>query len=234
MGHKVLIIEDEEKISRLLQLELTHEGYRVELAGNGREGLDKALAKTWDIILLDVMLPEMNGIEVLRRIRKIDSYTPIIMLTARNTTPDKVNGLDQGANDYVTKPFEIEELLARMRACIRNRGDESGKIEDTSVQELRILDLNLNKKTREVIRGGQKIELTPKEYDLLVFLMENKNRVLEREQIMNHVWGYDFVGDTNVIDVYVRYVRKKIDYDFPVKLIQTIRGIGYCMREDGG
>jgi len=234
MGHKVLIIEDEEKISRLLQLELTHEGYRVELAGNGREGLDKALAKTWDIILLDVMLPEMNGIEVLRRIRKIDIYTPIIMLTARNTTPDKVNGLDQGANDYVTKPFEIEELLARMRACIRNRSDDSGKIEDTSVQELRIHDLILNKKTREVSRGGQKIELTPKEYDLLVFLMENKNRVLEREQIMNHVWGYDFVGDTNVIDVYVRYVRKKIDYDYPVKIIHTVRGIGYCIREDGG
>ncbi|WP_019422054.1 response regulator transcription factor [Paenibacillus sp. OSY-SE] len=229
MEKDVLIIEDEEKISRLLQLELSHEGYHVELAENGREGLQKALSKAWDLIILDIMLPELNGIEVLRRLRKIDTCTPIIILTARNTTPEKVSGLDQGANDYITKPFEIEELLARIRACFRSRSDESANDDN---DELRVDNLIVNKKTREVIREGLKIELTPKEYDLLIYLMEHKNQVLDREKIINEVWGYDFVGDTNVIDVYVRYIRKKIDNPFKVKLIQTVRGIGYSMREE--
>lgn len=229
MGTQVLVVEDEEKISRLLQLELSYEGYEVEIAADGREALEKATTRAWDVILLDVMLPEMTGIEVLRRIRKVDTLTPIIMLTARNSTPDKVNGLDQGANDYVTKPFEIEELLARIRACIRTRADET---EAENSAQIQLDDLSLDRNTREVIRDGIPIELTPKEYDLLLFLMENKNHVLDREQIIKQVWGYDFLGDTNIVDVYIRYIRKKVDSDYPSKLIQTIRGVGYCMKED--
>jgi DNA-binding response OmpR family regulator len=227
----ILIIDDEVKISRLLELELTHEGYEVELAENGREGLDKALHQTWDLIILDIMLPELNGVEVLRRLRKTDPVTPVILVTARNSTPDKVAGLDQGANDYITKPFEIEELLARIRANIRHRVDgDQHREQDLDVLE--VGSLVLNRKSRDVKREGQRIELTPKEYDLLLYLMENKNQVLSREQIISHVWGYDFVGDTNVIDVYIRYVRKKIEHHFKGKLIQTIRGVGYCMREE--
>lgn len=227
----ILVIDDEEKISRLLQLELIHEGYEVDLAGNGREGLEKALQRSWDLIILDIMLPELNGIEVLRRLRRTDETTPVIMVTARDTTPDKVAGLDQGANDYITKPFEIEELLARIRANIRHRADETAQQERES-DVIQIDGLVLNKKSRIVIREGQRIELTPKEYDLLLYLMENKNHVLCREQIITNVWGFDFVGDTNVVDVYIRYVRKKIDQHFTMKLIQTIRGVGYCIREE--
>ncbi|MFB9328650.1 response regulator transcription factor [Paenibacillus aurantiacus] len=230
MRKRVLIVEDEMKVSRLLQLELTHEGYEVEIADNGKEALSKASTGHWDIILLDIMLPEMTGSEVLRRIRKSDLLTPIIVLTARNTTSEKVSGLDLGANDYMTKPFEIEELLARMRACIRNRTEDV----ESSLNHatLNVSGLSLNKNTRDVIREGQVIDLTPKEYDLLLYLMENKNHVLEREQIITHVWGYDFQGETNIVDVYVRYLRKKVDLDFRVKLIQTIRGVGYCMRDE--
>jgi DNA-binding response OmpR family regulator len=229
MATNVLIVEDEEKISRLLQLELSYEGYEVEIAANGREALEKASSRAWDVILMDVMLPEITGIEVLRRLRKVDLTTPVIMLTARNSTPDKVNGLDQGANDYITKPFEIEELLARIRACMRTRSEET-EIDNTA--QLQLDDLILNKKTREVIRDGNQIELTAKEFDLLIYLLENKNHVLEREQIIKHVWGYDFLGDTNIVDVYIRYLRKKMDHDYPTKLIQTIRGVGYSIKED--
>jgi DNA-binding response OmpR family regulator len=230
LSNNVLIVEDENKIARLLELELTHEGYSVTIADNGREGLDKALAKEWGLIILDIMLPELNGIEVLRRLRKIDIQTPVIVVTARNTTPDKISGLDQGANDYITKPFEIEELLARMRAAMRSRSDDLSKKETT--RQLQIDDLTVNKVSREIIREGRRIELTPKEYDLFLFLLENKNHVMSREQIINHVWGYDFVGDTNVVDVYIRYIRKKIDHESDVILIHTIRGVGYCVRED--
>jgi DNA-binding response OmpR family regulator len=230
LSNDVLIVEDENKIARLLELELTHEGYSVTIAVNGREGLDKALAKEWGLIILDIMLPELNGIEVLRRLRKIDIQTPVIVVTARNTTPDKISGLDQGANDYITKPFEIEELLARMRAAMRSRSDDLSKKETT--RQLQIDDLTVNKVSREIIREGRRIELTPKEYDLFLFLLENKNHVMSREQIINHVWGYDFVGDTNVVDVYIRYIRKKIDHESDVILIHTIRGVGYCVRED--
>ncbi|MCJ8013541.1 response regulator transcription factor [Paenibacillus sp. KQZ6P-2] len=232
MQKRILIIDDEVKISRLLELELTHEGYEVELADNGREGLEKAQHQSWDLIILDIMLPELNGVEVLRRLRKVDLVTPVILVTARNTTPDKVAGLDQGANDYITKPFEIEELLARIRANIRHRVDETlqqGQNQDV----LEIGSLVLNRKSRSVKREGQDIDLTPKEYDLLLYLLENKNHVLSREQIITHVWGYDFFGDTNIVDVYIRYVRKKIEQNFKGKLIQTIRGVGYCIREEG-
>ncbi|MHB0880851.1 response regulator transcription factor [Paenibacillus sp. SEL1] len=235
MEKSVLVIDDEEKISRLLQLELSHEGYAVEIAQTGREGLQKALAGKWDIIILDVMLPEMNGVEVLKQIRKVDNHTPVIMVTARNTTPDKVSGLDEGANDYITKPFEIEELLARMRASMRHQMEPTATAlqeEDKPPSRLQVDSLVLERKTRLVVREGNRIELTPKEYDLLLYLMEHKNQVLQRDQMIQDVWGFDFVGDTNVVDVYIRYVRKKIDYGYKKKLIKTVRGVGYCIREE--
>ncbi len=226
---KVLIVEDENKIARLLELELIHEGYSVTLSHNGREGLDQAISNHWGLIILDIMLPDLNGIEILRRLRKVDVQTPVIVLTARNTTPDIISGLDQGANDYITKPFEIEELLARMRAAMRVRSISPEPKEPPSL--LQIDNLTLNKDSRELTRGGRRIELTPKEYDLFLFLLENKNHVMNREQIINHVWGYDFLGDTNVVDVYIRYIRKKIDQGQDLTLIHTVRGIGYCVRE---
>ncbi|QYK67198.1 MULTISPECIES: response regulator transcription factor [Paenibacillus] len=235
MEKSVLVIDDEEKISRLLQLELSHEGYAVEIAQTGREGLEKALARTWDIIILDVMLPEMNGVEVLKQIRKVDNHTPVIMVTARNTTPDKVSGLDEGANDYITKPFEIEELLARMRASMRYQMEPTATAlqeEDKPPSRLQVDSLVLERKTRSVMREGNRIELTPKEFDLLLYLMEHKNQVLQRDQMIQNVWGFDFVGDTNVVDVYIRYVRKKIDHGYKKKLIKTVRGVGYCIREE--
>ncbi|WP_424765532.1 response regulator [Paenibacillus sp. sgz302251] len=224
MQGKILVIEDEQKISRLLQLELTYEGYLVEIADNGEDGLDKAIQSEWDVIILDIMLPQMSGIEVLRRFRKTSRQTPVIMLTARNSIPDKVGGLDQGANDYITKPFAIEELMARIRACMRLRDEEP---EEEVVQ---IEDLVIDTITREITRGGERIELTPKEYNLLLYLLENRNSVLEREQIINRVWGYDFLGDTNIVDVYIRYLRKKIDSNHSHKLIHTIRGVGYSLK----
>ncbi|MGR6130025.1 response regulator transcription factor [Paenibacillus sp. 203] len=235
MEKSVLVIDDEEKISRLLQLELSHEGYAVEIAQTGREGLEKALAGKWDIIILDVMLPEMNGVEVLKQIRQVDNHTPVIMVTARNTTPDKVSGLDEGANDYITKPFEIEELLARMRASMRHQMEPTATTlqeEDKPPSRLQVDSLVLERKTRLVVREGNRIELTPKEYDLLLYLMEHKNQVLQRDQMIQDVWGFDFVGDTNVVDVYIRYVRKKIDHGYKKKLIKTVRGVGYCIREE--
>ncbi|WP_328802590.1 response regulator transcription factor [Paenibacillus sp. LX16] len=235
MEKSVLVIDDEEKISRLLQLELSHEGYAVEIAQTGREGLEKALAGKWDIIILDVMLPEMNGVEVLKQIRKVDNHTPVIMVTARNTTPDKVSGLDEGANDYITKPFEIEELLARMRASMRHQMEPTATAlqeDDKPLSRLQVDSLVLERKTRLVVREGNRIELTPKEYDLLLYLMEHKNQVLQRDQMIQDVWGFDFVGDTNVVDVYIRYVRKKIDHGYKKKLIKTVRGVGYCIREE--
>jgi DNA-binding response OmpR family regulator len=232
MDKRILIVEDEEKIARLLEMELTFEGYVTDKAETGREGLEKALSGEWSVILLDIMLPELSGVEVLRRIRQTDTETPVILLTARNTTPDIVAGLDQGANDYVTKPFQIEELLARIRVCIRNRKPQSSAdAENESDNVISIDDLTVNPLTREIVRQGQKIDLTPKEFDLLMYLLENRNQVLTREQIMNHVWDYEFVGDTNVVDVYIRYLRKKIDYPFKGQLIQTYRGIGYSIKE---
>jgi DNA-binding response OmpR family regulator len=231
MTKSLLIIEDEDKIARLLELELTYEGYNVELARTGREGLEKILSKDWDLVLLDIMLPELNGLEVLRRVRNTDLNTPIILITARDATPDKVSGLDLGANDYITKPFEIEEVLARIRSCLR-KSNQMEHIQETNKQKtLSINELTVNPITREVVRENDSIELTPKEFDLLIYLLEHKNQVLTREQIINQVWGFDFIGDTNVVDVYVRYLRKKIDYPYKLQLIQTFRGVGYCIKE---
>ena len=194
---KILIVEDESKIARFLELELKHEGYEVELAGDGRLGLEKALKDNVDLIVLDIMLPGLSGIEVCRRVR-LESQVPIIMLTAKDDVTDKVAGLDMGADDYMTKPFAIEELLARIRVA-----------------------LNRKKQTAE----------TKKEYELLEYLIRNKNVALTREQLLNNVWDYEYFGDTNVVDVYIRYLRQKIDEKYGIHLISTVRGLGYIIKD---
>lgn len=226
VAERILIVEDEAKIARVIQLELEHEGYTVEIARDGRKGLDKVKQNHHDLVLLDIRLPELNGLEVLRRIRKSGNTLPVILLTARNSTPDKVSGLDQGADDYISKPFEIEELLARIRACLRTHD----KFTEDNHDVLQIEDLTVNRKTREVIRKGHAIELTPREFDLLIYLMGNAKQVLTREQILTNVWGFDYFGDTNVVDVYIRYLRKKIDQGFDMPLIHTVRGVGYTLK----
>lgn len=228
---KILIIEDEEKIARILQLELEHEGYETKTAKTGKEGLALLEEYEWDLVLLDIMLPELNGIEVLRRMRSAGNITPVILLTARDSLPDKVTGLDQGANDYVTKPFKIEELLARIRALLRTK-EQLAQIHLSHVNEwLTIGEVLLNEKSYEVKVRDQTIELTPREFDLLKFFMKHPNQVLNREQILSAVWGYDFYGDTNVVDVYIRYVRKKIEKVTPKPYIHTVRGVGYVMKD---
>lgn len=202
-GH-ILIVEDEEKIARVLQLELEYEGYSVTIKHNGTEGLDAAAKGGHSLVLLDVMLPGLSGLEVLRRLRKTDQQTPVILLTARDSIPDKVTGLDIGANDYVTKPFEIEELLARIRAALRQNGTKTEDIGTFLTYD----DLRVNEKTREVRRGDKEVELTPREFDLLVYMLKHPQQVLTREQILSSVWGFDYIGDTNVVDVYIRYIRK--------------------------
>lgn len=225
----ILVIEDEEKIARLLEIELTYEGYAVTKAMDGLDAMEAYRTRKWDLILLDVMLPGLSGIEILRRIRMNDTNTPVILLTAKGSVEDKVSGLDLGANDYITKPFQIEELLARVRAALRVKHVEL--VENEETDWLTIADLKLNEKTREVLRGEEEIDLTPREFDLLVYLLVNKRQVLNRDQILEAVWGYDFFGDTNVVDVYIRYVRKKIDSPHKPTLIHTIRGVGYVLKE---
>ncbi|MCY7979122.1 two-component system response regulator YkoG [Bacillus inaquosorum] len=224
-GH-ILIVEDEEKIARVLQLELEYEGYSVTIKQDGTEGLNAAAEGGYSLVLLDVMLPGLSGLEVLRRLRKTDQQTPVILLTARDSIPDKVTGLDIGANDYVTKPFEIEELLARIRAALRQ---SEPKTEDIGTF-LTYDDLRVNEKTREVRRGDKEVELTPREFDLLVYMLKHPQQVLTREQILNSVWGFDYIGDTNVVDVYIRYIRKKLDYPYEKQLIHTVRGVGYAIK----
>lgn len=228
MKTHILLVEDEIQIARVLKMELEYEGYRVTVEYNGKDGLETALHTDIDLILLDVMLPKLSGMDVLRRLRREKENIPVILLTARNTTFDKVAGLDQGANDYVTKPFEIEELLARIRSCLRHYSNHDNMMDDSI---LSIEDLVINTDTREVIRSGTSIILTPKEYDLLVYLIVNKNKVVTRENILLNVWGYDYEGETNVIDVFIRHLRKKIEEDFSTPLITTVRGIGYTIKE---
>lgn len=227
----ILVVEDEEKIARVLQLELEYEGYLVDKAHDGYEALEKYRTQTWDLILLDVMLPGINGIDLLRRIRSDDPLTPIIMLTAKGSVEDKVTGLDLGANDYITKPFEIEELLARIRASLRLSRLKQQITQKENSDWLQLSNLKVNEKTREVYRGEELIDLTPREYDLLLYLLKNKRHVLNREQILEAVWGFDFYGDTNVVDVYIRYLRKKIDAEGEKPLIHTVRGVGYVLKE---
>lgn len=224
---KILIVEDEEKIARFIELELIHEGYKVIKANNGRTGLEIAERGEADLVILDVMLPEINGLEVLRRIRRV-SEVPIIMLTARDAVMDKVSGLDAGADDYITKPFAIEELLARIRTALKKRVVTVKKDEDVISCGL----LTLDKMRHKVVYDGTEIELTNREFTLLQILMENKNIVLTRDVLIEKVCGYNYVGETNVIDVYVRYLRTKIDDVFKVKIITTVRGVGYVIKDE--
>ncbi|WP_068676153.1 response regulator transcription factor [Oceanobacillus sp. Castelsardo] len=223
---KILIVEDEQKISRALQLELEYENYETEVANNGKDALLLMEANEWDLVLLDIMIPELSGLEVLRRIRRTDDETPIILLTARDEVHDKVSGLDLGANDYITKPFQIEELLARIRVHLRKP-----KVKKETGNKLTIGDLVVNLQSREVKRSEKNIELTPREFDLLVYLLKNKNIVLTRDQLIEQVWGYDYYGETNVVDVYIRYLRQKIDKGYDISYIQTVRGVGYTIKE---
>lgn len=226
---KVLIIEDEAEIVSFLKPELTYEGYEVGCADDGRIGFEKIQSGNYDIVLLDIMLPGLNGIEICRRVRKF-SNIPIIMLTARDQIVDKVTGLDTGANDYLTKPFAIEELLARMRSVLRRDNLIAAEKDEKLILCFR--DITLNQGLCEIKKGDIQIELTKKEYQLLEFLIKNKNNVLTREQILNSVWGYEYVGDTNVVDVYISYLRNKLEDSSGEKYITTVRGIGYIMKEN--
>ena len=224
---RILLVEDEEKLARFVELELKHEGYQVDKAFDGRDGLEKAEGGNYELILLDIMLPGLNGLEVLRRLRKEENAVPVIMLTARDAVMDKVTGLDMGADDYITKPFSIEELLARIRAALRK---QSAQKKEDGV--LTCADLSVDVSRHRVTRGGKEIELTGREFSLLQFFMENKTLVLSRDQLLEKVWGYGYMGETNVVDVYVRYLRGKIDEGYDHKLLQTVRGVGYVLRDD--
>lgn len=223
---KVLLIEDEVKLARFVELELRYEGYEVSVCHEGREGLQKAMEDSYDMILLDLMLPGLSGIEICRRVRKF-SQVPIIMITAKDETMDKVAGLDSGADDYLTKPFAIEELLARMRVAFKH-----ARTEDNKKVVLEANGLVIDTEKRMVTVDGTVVDLTKKEYELLVYLVQNKNIVLSREQILNEVWGYSYIGETNVVDVYIRYLRSKIDEAFQRKYIHTIRGVGYYVKDE--
>jgi DNA-binding response OmpR family regulator len=225
---KVLIIEDEENLARFIELELKYEGFDVSVVHDGRSGLDKAMNEEWDLILLDLMLPGLNGIEVCRRIRN-NKDTPIIILTARTSVLDRVSGLDSGADDYITKPLAIEELLARMRALFRRmeRQSEKKKMPPLLVYE----DIEVNTEAQIVKRAGETVTLTKREYDLLVALMQNINRVMTRDLLLDLVWGYDSAVETNIVDVYIRYLRNKLDVPGKESFIQTVRGTGYVIRK---
>ncbi|OAJ74523.1 PhoB family transcriptional regulator [Brevibacillus sp. SKDU10] len=218
-----LLVEDEKNLARYLQLELMNEGYKVEICYDGEIGLEKALHNEYDLILLDVMIPQISGIEVCRRIRDTGSEVPIIMLTARNEVQDIVAGLDSGANDYLTKPFAIEELFARIRANLRPVVSKNQEI-------LNIGTLEIQVQNRRVFRDTKEILLTPREFDLLLYLANHQGQALTREQLLTAVWGFDFMGNTNVVDVYIRYLRNKIERKRAKKLIHTIRGVGYSLR----
>jgi two-component system response regulator ArlR len=225
MSLKILIIEDEEKIARFIELELGYEGYSTTKAFDGRTGLELAETGEFDLILLDVMLPQMSGMEVLRRIRRVSSV-PVILLTARDSVIDKVSGLDSGANDYITKPFAIEELLARIRTTLRlaNKSEQSELLSASGLQ--------LDTSRHTVNYRDTAIDLTKREFDLLYFLLKNKDLVVSRETLLENVWGYDYAGDTNVVDVYIRFLRGKIDEVFSIKLIHTVRGVGYVIKDE--
>ncbi|MDD2375389.1 MAG: response regulator transcription factor [Eubacteriales bacterium] len=225
---RILIIEDEEKLARFVELELSYEGYEVEKAHDGRDGLLLATTRPFDLILLDILLPSLNGIEVLRRIRKI-SAVPVILLTARDAVVDKVTGLDAGAEDYLTKPFAIEELLARIRVALRKKTNGSSVV---SSNELIAGDLSLDPEARLVKVHSVVIDLTKREFDLLEYLLRNKNIVISRDTLLQEIWGYDFAGGTNAVDVYIRYLRAKIEEPYEINLIHTVRGVGYVLKDE--
>ena len=222
---KILLVEDDRAIAKVIQMELEHEGHQIELAADGREGLKQALEEEWDLILLDIMLPFLNGYEVCKQVRG-QKDTPILLLTAKDEIQDKVFGLDLGADDYLTKPFAMEELMARMRAVLRRRTTPP-RIDKHA---LRFRELELNLDTHQVYFSGEEIHLTKKEFELLAFFMEHPNYVLTRDQILENVWGYDYFGDTNVVDVYLRFLRSKLDEKYQVHYLRTVRGVGYALR----
>lgn len=224
MAERILIIEDEQNIARVLELELQFEGYETGVAHTGTEGLILYREASWDLILLDIMLPEMNGLDVLKRIRATEFETPVLLLTAKDAVSDKVAGLDLGANDYITKPFEMEELLARIRVTLRFRQKQTVE-EDPYLKT--VGQLTMHTQMREVTWQGNVVDMTKREFELLSYFVEHPKQVLTREQILDAVWGYDYYGDTNVVDVYVRYLRQKLD----AKIIQTVRGVGYVLKE---
>ena len=216
----ILIVEDEQNLARFIELELTHENYTVDIENDGKVGLDKALSKPYDLYILDLMLPNINGLEICRQIRQ-KTTTPIIIITAKSETYDKVAGLDYGADDYIVKPFDIEELLERIRSVLRRQPDKD------------VLDINgiiIDKDAFKVTVNGHQLELTKTEYDLLYVLAENRNHVMQREQILDHVWGYNSEVETNVVDVYIRYLRNKLKPFNKEKSIETVRGVGYVIR----
>lgn len=225
---KILIVEDEVKIARFVELELKYEGYEVEIANDGRSGLEKALKDNVDLVLLDIMLPGLSGIEVCRRIR-LESKVPIIMLTAKDDVTDKVAGLDTGADDYMTKPFAIEELLARIRVALNRQSKDKQEVKADVLQHG---ELVINLSSHSVTYGSDELTLTKKEYELLEYMVRNKNIALTREQLLNNVWDYEYFGDTNVVDVYIRYLRQKIDDKYGIHMINTVRGVGYIIRDE--
>ncbi|MGD1909608.1 MAG: response regulator transcription factor [Rivularia sp. (in: cyanobacteria)] len=226
MSEHIILVEDEVKLAQFLEMELSSEGYNVSVANDGIAGLMLVRESTPDLAILDWMLPGLSGVELCRRLRATGSKIPIILLTAKDEVNSRVTGLDAGADDYVIKPFSIEELLARIRAHLRRSSEEDNR------HLLKFEDLSLNLQTRQVFRGSRAIELTVKEFDLLQYLMGNPRQVFTREQILETVWGYDFVGDSNVIEVYVRYVRLKLEENNEKRLIHTVRGVGYVLREE--
>ena len=236
MKANILLVEDEEKLARFVELELMHEGYTVEKSGNGRVALEMALKGDYDLILLDIMLPGLNGLEVLRRLLK-EKEVPVILLTARDAVMDKVSGLDAGAVDYITKPFAIEELLARIRVALKLHAGHaagSGGSGSTDIEEgvLRWQELTLDDRRHQVRYAGHEITLTNREFMMLKTLLENQDIVLSRDTLLNKVCGYDYAGETNVVDVYIRYLRSKIDDAFGVKMIRTVRGVGYVIKSE--
>jgi len=228
MAEHILLVEDEENLARMVEMELRYEGYEVTKAFDGRTGLEKALSGEFDLVLLDIMLPALNGMEVLRRIRKA-SQIPVIMLTARDSVPDKVSGLNAGADDYITKPFAIEELLARIRTALRKR-ETAAPLSKTEILTAGPLTLDVGR--HRVTVGETEVELTRREFDLLHYLLANKGRVISRESLLDHVWGFDFVGETNAVDVYISFLRSKLDDPFGIKLIHTVRGVGYVIKDE--
>lgn len=230
---KILIIEDEKNLARFVQLELQHEEYETVVENNGRRGLDLALNEKFDAILLDLMLPDLNGLEIARRVRQVKT-TPIIMMTARDSVIDRVSGLDHGADDYIVKPFAIEELLARLRAVLRRVNIEKKVSSNAAIKQkvVKFNDLTIETANRIVHRGDKTIDLTKREYNLLMTLIDNKNNVVSREQLLNKILGPDSNIETNVVEVYVRYLRNKIDAPDRPSYIKTVRGTGYMVRED--
>ena len=223
---RILVVEDEAKVASFIRKALEEESYAVDACNDGTTGLDLGQSGAYDLIVLDIMLPGMTGLEVLKGLRNARIKTPVLLLTALSKVDQKVKGLDAGADDYLTKPFAIDELLARVRALLRRGTGEASGL-------LQVDDLVLNPSTREVTRGGQRIELTAKEYALLEYLMRNAGRVLTRPMISEHVWNQDFDTFTNVIDVYMNYLRNKIDRGRTRALIQTVRGSGYVLKAEG-